>query len=141
MKNLFVKSIFLFCFFVLGTTSSFSQSSASSNSHHYDSGKDKESDRTSISVTETDRTYQFVCRFNKRKTNTLQNYLNETLGKADKKVGRVRQVWTHVPGKKTSNKMEITLREGHFSIKAKDGCSDSTMEELKAIAEDIKSIL
>lgn len=94
-----------------------------------------------ITESETDKSYRMSCRFNKEKTAEIRSYLSGLLGEFDREVGTVRQVWKHLPDGEILDGLDITLRDGQFSIKAKDNCCPGDMEELKDIAEDIKSML
>jgi len=149
MKNLFLSSLFLalftFAFSVdsnaqdsIASTTTSTTTSSTTTVEVNDDGNIK---KLIISESETDISYRMTCRFNKNKTSEIRSYLSSLLGEHDLEVSNTRQVWKHLPDGATIEGLEIVLRNGYFSIKAKDGCCPGDMEELKAMGEDIKNIL
>ena len=141
MKNLFLSSLLIALFTLTVTTNGTAQDSYASTSTHVEVNDEGDVKKLIITETETDNSYRFSVRFSKGKTDEIRSYLSGLLGGHDYEVGNVRQVWKHLPDGATIEGLEITLRNGHILIKAKDGCCPGDMEELKAIGEDIKSIL
>ena len=141
MKNTILSFLFatLSCFVFLPNIGA--QESFASTRIQIETNGDGPVKRFSVSESGTDNSYQMNLRFSKKNTAQIKSYLAGLLGNADLEVGTVRQVWKHMPDGAIIEGLEITLREGRFSINAKDGCCPGDMDELKAISEDIISML
>ena len=148
MKNIILSSLFaaMFSFALLPNIQAQDSVTSSQTRTHTHTHIDIQDDDgpmkwLRISESETDNSYEVSLRFTKENTVKIRKYLAGLLGDTDSEVGGVRQVWNHMPDGAIIDDLKITLREGSFSIKAKDGCCPGDMDELKAISEDIVSML
>lgn len=143
MRNFFLPAFFFVLLSLSFVVDVNAQDNKSNVNSHVDIEIDDDGNVSKLVITEmeTDKSYKLNIKFNDEKSADVRRYLDGLLGNPDREVGGVRLVWNHLPDGAEIEGLNIILRDGHFSIKAKDGCCPGDMEELKDIGEDIKSIL